>query len=299
MISVLLVDHALENPRSIRGLLSLSGNDFKLTCVNTYREILEGFRSKTYDVCLIDSAADNGLKLFVQARSLGCTAPVVMVTSNDAREAIRAIRNGVADCLIRDDLSAARIENSVYSVVEAGRSNSLQRQRERRYLALLDNSNGIFYTHDLKGNFTSINRTGEQLIGYSQREILEMNVLQIVAPEHRELVDKMIQRTLDAQTQTADQVELVTRHGSNLKVEINTHPIYREGKTIEVQGIATIPGGQAARGPRETRGLPEKAQSTATLGENKEGQFVYAYDVANNFLSRANTPRIDRQTFFQ
>src|ERR1700730_11247366 len=210
MISVLLVDHALENPRSIRRLLSLSGNDFKLTCVNTYREILEGFRSKTFDVCLIDSAADNGLKLFVQARSLGCTAPVVMVTSNDAREAIRAIRNGVADRLIRDDLSAGRIENSVYSVVEEGRSNSLQHQRERRYLALLDNSNGIFYTHDLEGNFTSINRTGEQLTGYSQREILEMNVLQIVAPEHRELVDKMIQRTLDAQTQTAYQVELVT-----------------------------------------------------------------------------------------
>jgi PAS domain S-box-containing protein len=190
-----------------------------------------------------------------------------MVTSNDAREAIKAIRSGVADCLIRDDLTAARIEHSIFSVVEQGRSISLQHQRERRYLALLDNSNRIFYTHDLKGNFTSINRTGEQLIGYSQREILEMNVLQIVAPEYRELFDKMIRRTLDAQTRTADQVELVTRHGINLKVEINTHPIYREGQTIEVQGIAT--------------------------------QFVYADDVADNFLYSEKTPLIDRQTFFQ
>jgi PAS domain S-box-containing protein len=299
MISVLLVDHALENPRSIRKILAVSGNDFKLTCVNTYRKILEGFRSKTHDVCLIDSAADNGLKLFLQARSLGCTAPIVMVTSNDAREAIRAIRNGVADCLIRDDLTAARIEHSIFSVVEQGRSISLQHQRERRYLALLDNSNGIFYTHDLTGNFTSINRTGEQLIGYSQREILEMNVLQIVAPQHRELVDKMIQRTLDAQTQTADQVELVTRHGINLKVEINTHPIYREGKTIEVQGIVTTADSPAVREPREIRRLPENVQSNATPGENREAQFVYAYDVADNFLSLENTPPIDRQTFFQ
>lgn len=299
MISVLLVDHALENPRGIRKLLAVSGNDFKLTCVNTYRQILEGFRSKTYDVCLIDSAADNGLRLFLQARSLGCTAPIVMVTSNDAREAIRAIRNGVADCLIRDDLTAARIEHSIFSVAEQGRSISLQHQRERRYLALLDNSNGIFYTHDLTGNFTSINRTGEQLIGYSQREILEMNVLQIVAPQHRELVDKMIQRALDAQTQTADQVELVTRHGINLKVEMNTHPIYREGKTIEVQGIATTTGSRAGRGPRKIRRLPEKLQSNGTLGENREAQFVYAYDVADNFLSPENTPPLDRQTFFQ
>ena len=107
MISILLVDHALENPRSIRKLLSVSDNDFKLTCVNSYREILAGFRSKTYDVCLIDSATDNGLKLFAQARSLGCSAPIVIVTSSDVRESVRAIGNGVADCLIRDDLSAA------------------------------------------------------------------------------------------------------------------------------------------------------------------------------------------------
>ncbi|MEP6911304.1 MAG: PAS domain S-box protein [bacterium] len=274
MISVLLVDHALENPDSIRRFLAVSGNDVKLTCVYTYRKILEGFRNKTYDVCLIDSAADNGLKLFFQARSLGCTTPIVMVTSNDAREAIRAIRSGVADCLIRDDLSAVRIEHSIYSVVEKARSISLQHQRERRYLALLDNSNGIFYTHDLKGNFTSINRAGEQLMEYSQREILNMNILEIVAPQHRELVDKMIKRTLDAQIQTADQVELVTRHGSNLKVEINTHPIYREGKTIEVQGIATTRGGRAGWGPRETERLLEKVQSKARLGENKEAKFV-------------------------
>jgi PAS domain S-box-containing protein len=300
MISILLVDHALENPRSIRRLLSGSSNDFKLTCVNSYRKILEGFRSKAYDVCLIDSAADNGLKLFAQARSLGCTAPIVMVTSNDAREAIRAIRDGVADCLIRDDLSAAGIEQSVYSVVEQARSISLQHQHERRYLALLDNANGIVYTHDLKGNFTSINRTGEQIIGYSQGEILEMNVFQIVVPEYRALVDKMIQRTLDAQTQTADQIELVTRYGTKLTVEINTHPIHRDGKIIEVQGIATTtPDGLAERELRRSQSLPVKVQSRATPGENREGQFVYAYDVADNFSDREDSPPINHPTFFQ
>lgn len=194
MISAPLVDHALENPRSIRRLL------------------------------------------------------------DHAREAIRAIRNGVADCLIRDDLTAARIEHSIYSVIEQKRSISLQHQRERCYLALLDKSNGIFYT---------------QLMDYSQREILNMNILQIVAPHDRDVVDQMIQRTLDAQIQTADQVELVTRHGANLKVEINTHPIYREGKTIEGKGIATTTGCQAGWGPRETQRLLEQVQSRATPGKNK------------------------------
>jgi hypothetical protein len=109
----------------------------------------------------------------------------------------------------------------------------------------------------------------------------------------------MIQRTLDAQIQTADQVELVTRSGTKLKVEINTHPIYREGKAIEIQGIATITGDRAGCGPRETQHLLEKVQSRTTPGANKEAQFVYAYDVADNNLSPEITPSLDHQTLFQ
>jgi len=144
----------------------------------------------------------------------------VIVTSDNAREAIRLIRSGVADCLIRDDLSAASIEHSICYVVEQARHDELQNERERRYLALLDNAVRIVYTHDLKGSFTSISRSGEQLIGYSQGEILAMNILQIVAPEYRSLVDKLIARILDAQTQTAELVELVTKHGNHLTVRL-------------------------------------------------------------------------------
>jgi PAS domain S-box-containing protein len=280
MISVLLVDQALENPRSIRKLLSSSLNNFKLNCASSYREILDGFRSKTYDVCLIDSAMDIGLKLFAQARSLGCTAPIVMIASNNAGEVIKAIRDGVADCLIRDELSSAGIEHSLCCVVEQARNISLQNQRERRYLALLDNANEIVYTHDLKGNFTSINRTGEQLIGYSQSEILEMNVWQLVAPEYRFLVKKMIALTLDAQTQMGDEVELVTKYGCNLMVEINTHPINHDGRTIEIQGIATTSAGLPKNRPWESRSLTEQRQPDAALEEH-EGLILHAYQAAN------------------
>src|SRR3981081_3903922 len=105
MIRIFLVDHALEELRSIRNLLRGSlTSDFSLKSAATYREILEGFRSKEYDVCLIDSAAGNGPRLFAQARSLGCTLPIVLVTSNDAGEVVGTLRSGVADCLIRSEL---------------------------------------------------------------------------------------------------------------------------------------------------------------------------------------------------
>ena len=172
MITILLVDHAIEDAHSVRELLAASrANNFKLVSVVSYREILKGFRSKAYDVCLIDSGFGNGLKLFAQARGLGCTAPIVLVTENDAGEALEAMRSGVADCLVRDGLDGSRIDRVIYSVVEQARAASLQIERERRYLALLDNTNAIIYTHDLQGNFTSINPAGERLTGYSQRRL--------------------------------------------------------------------------------------------------------------------------------
>src|SRR6185436_927859 len=239
MISVLLVHQTSESSRSIRSLLSASGNTFKLDCVSSYRAILEGFRSGAYDVCVIDSDMDTGLKLFAQARSLGWTAPMVITASNDAGEALRAIRSGIADCLIRDQLCVAGVEDSICCIVEQARSNALMKERERRYLALLDNSSQMVYTLKLDGAFVSINRAGELLIGYSQAEILSMNVWQLLAPGYQPLMKNMIARTLDAQTQTREEVQLVTKYGSTLVVHLNMHPINRAGKTVEIGGIAS------------------------------------------------------------
>jgi PAS domain S-box-containing protein len=277
MISILLVDPASENVRSIRKLLSALDSNFKLDCVCSYRAILQGFRSQAYDVCLIDSGMDIGLKLFAQARSVGWTAPVIMIASNDAGEAINAIRSGVADCLIRDQLSVADIEHSLCCVVDQARSVALMKQRERRYLALLDNANQIVYTHDLQGAFLSINRTGERLTGYSQAEILGMNIWQIMVPEDQVLMNNMIMRTLDAQTQTGHELNLVTKYGSNLLVQINTHPINHNGQTIEIQGTAST-----------RTGLREQDRSSMTLEDN--GFFPFGtHEAASNFPLQENS----------
>ena len=254
MITILLVDHAVEDRRIIREFLAApSANNFKVDQVLSYREILKGFRSQAYDVCLIDSGFGNGLKLFAQARGLGCTAPIMLITENNAGEVLEAIRNGVADCLVRDELNASRLERAICSVVEQARSARLQTERERRYLALVDNADAIIYTHDLKGKVTSINRAGERLIGYAQQEILGLHVSQLVGPAYRTLVRKMIEQTLDAQVHMVEKIELLTKEGHNLTVAIGVHPIYKEGKAIEIQGIVTTLGELPASGPCEVR----------------------------------------------
>ncbi len=241
MITILLVDHSLECERSVRTLLSeLSTDQFQVKCGTGYRAILEGFRSQTADVCVIDSSVGNGLKLLAQARSIGFSRPIIVVTANDASEVVAAIRSGAADCLVRDQLTPATIERSLCCVVEQSRSSALQLQRERRYLALFDNLDEIVYTHDLDSHITSMNPAGLRLLGYSLPEILGLRVSAIVETASQPLVSSTTDLLLDAQTRTRSEVRLATKSGQLLTVEMNAHPIYQHGKPVEVQVCARI-----------------------------------------------------------
>jgi PAS domain S-box-containing protein len=241
MITILLVDHALECERSVNSLLSaLPADQFQIERGMGYRAILEGFRSQTADVCVIDSYAGNELKLLAQARSIGLSMPIIVVTANDASEVATAIRNGAADCLVRDQLTPAIIERSLCCVVEQSRSAALQSERERRYLALIDNLDEIVYTQDLDSHITSMNPAGLHLLGYSLPEILGLKVSVIVERTSQSLVSSTIDLLLDAQTRTRTEVRLATKSGQSLTVEMNAHPIYQDGRPVEVQVCARI-----------------------------------------------------------
>ena len=241
MIKVLVIDHAAGSPRGIRSMLQKNCiPGFAINFISCYRDIIEAFRTNAYDVCVIDSASGNGSRLLVQGRSLGYTAPTILVTSNDAREAMNAITSGASDCLMRDELTAAGIERMICSVVELERELTQQDERARRYLALIDNADEIIFTHDLRGNCTSMNSAGEQLIGRSQQQCIGQHISEFVSPNHREVAQKIVRRTLDSRRQARCQIEVISRAGQCVLVEARLHLVYLHGRAVEVQWAAKL-----------------------------------------------------------
>jgi PAS domain S-box-containing protein len=239
MITILVVDQSLDCEGNLRSLWAdLPADQFHVEWGLGYRAILEGFRRDTADVCVIDSSAGNGLRVLSQARSTGSTMPILMVTSNDASEVIEAMRSGASGCLLRSELTRASIERSICCGVEQARSATLQSERARRYLALFDNADEIIYTHDLNNNLTSMNEAGLQLLGYSLPELSRLKVSSIVDTASQALVSRTIDLLLDAQTRTLNKVRLAAKSGQSFAVEMNAHPIYRQGKPVEIQVIA-------------------------------------------------------------
>jgi len=96
----------------------------------------------------------------------------------------------------------------------------------------------IVFTVDLSGHFTYVNLAGELLLGYSPEELLHLNLTEIVAPEQREYVQQQITDVTGECFGAVYEIEIVTKNGSRLPVEMSTHVVTRDARAIALQGIA-------------------------------------------------------------
>src|SRR5581483_353118 len=113
------------------------------------------------------------------------------------------------------------------------------RQSETRYRDLFENANDIVYTHDLEGRITSMNLAGLRTTGYTLDEALSMTIQQFIAPDDVERAASNFRRKVADETHTTSyEIDLQAKDGRRIPVEVNTRLVFRDGKSIGVQGIA-------------------------------------------------------------
>ena len=105
-----------------------------------------------------------------------------------------------------------------------------------RFHELFENANDIVFTCGLRGHITSLNLAGERILGYSRPEAIGQNILEWVAPEHRSLVEQIIQSGVPQQA--AQEIEILTKEGRRVPLEVSLRPIYSGEYPVGVQGIA-------------------------------------------------------------
>ena len=109
---------------------------------------------------------------------------------------------------------------------------------EQKYSDLAENADDVICTGDLEGKFISMNKAAERISGYSSAEILGVPFSHFVAPEYRPLLNQMTALKLSGRESTVYEVELLTKDGRRIPMELNTRLMYANGKPVGVQGIA-------------------------------------------------------------
>ena len=109
---------------------------------------------------------------------------------------------------------------------------------EQKYSDLVENADDVICTGDLEGKFISMNKAAERISGYSSAEILGVPFSHFVAPEYRTLLKQMTALKLSGRESTVYEIELLTKDGRRIPMELNTRLMYANGKPVGVQGIA-------------------------------------------------------------
>lgn len=129
------------------------------------------------------------------------------------------------------------IQGIARDITERKQTEAALKIREEQYRDLFENANDLIYTHDLQGNFTSLNRAGEFITGYSREEALQTNISKIVAPEFLESARTMTARKVDGEAPTTYELEILAKDGHRVSLELSTRLILQGEKPVGVQGI--------------------------------------------------------------
>lgn len=131
--------------------------------------------------------------------------------------------------------SEARVR---HTLAERERAEEAIREGEARYRQLVENANDIVFMLDLQGNVTSMNKAAEVITGYSQRELLKMNMSEFLTPASTEIARLMTQRKLAGEERTNYEVDVVRKSGDQLTLEVSSRLARSEGQPIGIQGVA-------------------------------------------------------------
>jgi PAS domain S-box-containing protein len=113
------------------------------------------------------------------------------------------------------------------------------RNSEERLKILFDCAPDAYFLYDLQGNFVDGNIAAEKLVGYSKNELVGRNFLKLdlVSLSFLPLVAKLLTRNFLGYGTGPDELVLNCKDGSQVTVEIISHPVKIKNQTLGL-GIA-------------------------------------------------------------
>jgi PAS domain S-box-containing protein len=188
-IRVLLVEDNPGDARLFTELVRDTGaGQWKLVQVDRLSAALDRLRREPFDVMLLDLSLPDaeGLETLIRAHTEAPKVPIVVLTGHDDEAlAVRAVRAGAQDYLVKGRLDGDLLVRSIRYASERGRAVEALERREEHYRSLIENSMDLISILNLDGTIRYVSPSHERMLGYPLDELVGRNVLSFVHSDDR------------------------------------------------------------------------------------------------------------------
>jgi PAS domain S-box-containing protein len=161
------------------------------------------------------------------------------------------------------------------TLAENDRTLSALKDSEEQFSTSLENAPDGVYMNDLDGNFLYGNRRCEEIIGYRREELIGKNFLELnILPDNSlTRAAEILQDNINGKATGPDELELISKNGRRVPVEINTSIVQLAGKKVVLAFVRDITERQIAeealRGSEEKyRSVVENSMEAIVIAEN-------------------------------
>ncbi len=186
-IRVLLVEDNPGDARLFTELLRDAGaSQLRMVQVDRLAAALDRLKREPFDVMLLDlSLPDaNGLDTLERAHAQAPKTPIVVLTGHDDEAlAVRAVRAGAQDYLVKGHIDGQLLVRSIRYASERGRAIEALERREQHYRSLIEHSLDLISILNLDGTIRYASPSHERLLGHHLDQLVGKNVLSFVHPD--------------------------------------------------------------------------------------------------------------------
>ncbi|WP_265274652.1 adenylate/guanylate cyclase domain-containing protein [Nostoc sp. KVJ3] len=110
-------------------------------------------------------------------------------------------------------------------------------ESEERYRDLFENANDLIQSVNASGRFLYVNRAWQETLGYSEAEIANMTVFDIIHPDFKQECWQRFYRVLSGEKFDQVKAAFVTKDGQKIFLEGNINCKFVEGHPVATRGI--------------------------------------------------------------